>query len=918
MKITVSRLLLLILFVFILPVQSLHSQLMQASNLDFEDGEPGFMPRGWKLPSYAAARQYKAFMTSLNPKSGNYCLELNRSGEFKDSIYGSVMQSIDAKPYRGRRIKFGAWVRAEIHSPVGSAHLWLIEYDGEDNITSYDLMEDRPIVLNNWNYYEIVIDIEPTASYINYGLMLKGNGKAWIDAAVFDIVEDTESEISPPKKLTQREIENLYALASLFGFAKYYNPSTEARNIDFDKFLLNAIPKIEKAKNDDELIVLLNDIFRPVYPAMKIYKQTLPPEQYYYTGKPDSALDKLALARIHIGSPVMPQGDLAVSRVVNVFNSLRRSEGAVVQVLNAENLRGKTVVFSIYAKQEAIKPNGRVELRIGAEDKDETKEYILNNLEITEVIGRKWKRYEMELKVPDDAVALRIGLVLSGDGRALFDNAKLTIKGTNKPVEDFRNPDFELGHPNQKIAYGWRIVKSAERAGYSAVINTSDKKKGKNALEISSEKRNRIPLPKPGNILLGTVNENIGFSMPYCLFADEKGTLPHAAGKPNIPDDIYFVPDGKDRISRLAVFINAWNVFKHFALFTKDNEIWDKIFAELLYKTSLDKDNKEFIMTLEALVKHLDDSQARVWLSDVNYYYGLPFLMRWTDGKLIVTNVHHSYKEVQRGDVVIAVDGIPAEQYLENAAKYISGANKNRIYLSAVARLRAGEQNSVVNMTFMSAEGKKRTLDVPRNTLLNALSEKRPEFAVELMPGIFYVDLTRIDDKLFYQMIDSLRYAKSIIFDLRGTTIISEHFLSFFLSEPIKSVNWQLPVFSTPDYKPDAYKTIQGEIKVRATLAGKKLVFLQNERTVGYAEAIISLVKENSLGEIAGRRTGGTAGELTAFRIAADYGFTWTSVKAVDAKGKDIYGKGIEPTISAKELTNSKDELMKLVRDILD
>ena len=915
-KILRGSLFFIVLIIF-LSSQPLRSQLMQASNLDFEDGEPGRMPRGWKLPSYAAARQYNAFMTSLNPKSGKYCLELNRLGQYKDSIYGSVMQSIDAMPYRGRTIKFSAWVRAEIHGPLGSAHLWLIEYDNNDNITSYDLMEDRPIVLNNWNYYEITMDIGPNASYINYGLMLKGNGKAWIDAAKFEVVDNRESSVSPTKNLTEREIQNLYALASLFGLSKYYNPSTEAQNIDFDKFLLNAIPKIEKAKNDEELISLLYEIFRPVYPAMKIFKQSLPPEQYYYTQKPDSAMERLALAHIHIGSPTMPQGEFAFSKIVNVFNSLRRSEGAVVQVLNAENLRGKTIVFSIYAKESAIKPNGRVEIRIGAEDKNETKKYILENLRIAEVHGKKSQQYKIELKVPEDAVALRIGLVLSGDGSAVFDNANLTVKGEKTNIEDFRNPDFELGRIDQKIAHGWRIVKSAERAGYSALIVNHDKKKGEKALKISSDKLNRIPLPQPGEILLGTLNENIGFSVPYCLYADKNGTFPRADVKPDLNLDVHYASGGKDRITRLAVFINVWNIFKHFSLFRKDKQIWDKIFGELVQKASLDRDNTDFIVTLKALTKHLNDGQARVWLSDVNYYYGLPFLMRWSAGKLTVTNVHHSYKEVRPGDIVVDIDGVPAKKYLETASRHISGANLDRIYLRAIAELRAGKENSVVRMTFLSPDGNKRTLDVHRNTLLKALSEKRPEFAVELSPGIFYVDLTRIDDKLFYQMLDSLSSAKSIIFDLRGTSVISEHFLSFFLTKPIKSVNWTLPVFTKPNYKPDAYRKLQGEIKARETLAGKKLVFLQNERTIGYAEAIISLVKENSLGETAGRHTGGTAGELTAFRIGTDYGFAWTTVKAVDSKGKDIYGKGIEPTLSDKELKNSNDELLKLVRDIL-
>ena len=905
----------IIFIMFISGYEFLNAQLMHPSNLDFELGVPGKMPRGWVLPAYAASRHYNASMTDYKSKSGKYCLELNRFAPYKDSLYGSVMQSVDAKPYRGKTVRFGAWVRAEISGPRGSAHLWLIEYNKQNNISYYDLMEDRPIVSNEWDFYEIFAEIPDDADYINFGLMLKGNGKAWIDGAKFEIADTSLYKFSPPKKLSKREVHNLFVFAKLFGFAQFYNPSSEALNLDFDKFLLSSIRKVENVKNDTELIDSLNSIFHPIFPALKIYNKSLPPEEYYYTSQPDKARQEAALAELHVGAPTMPQNQLTFSRVVNVFNSLRQSEGAVVQLLNAESFRGKEITFSVYAKAETIEPNGRAEIRIGAEDKNETKSYILNNLKFVRIKGNNWKLYKINLKVPNDASALRIGLVLIGDGYVRFDNAALTLRNDSNNIDDFRNGDFEIDRIS-KISHGWRLIKSALKAGYSARIIRNDIKHGKQALEIVSSQENRIPLPHPGDLLLGDLDENIGFSLPYCLYVDSIGTMPHARKKYSINENASYLPGGKDRISRLAIVIRAWNIFKHFSLFNCNTDVWDNSFPTIIKRASLDKNNFEFIKTLRSLVKLLNDSHARVWIAGESFYMGLPLLMKWKDTALVVTKVSETCKDVKKGDVILSVNGIPTQEYLNEKTKYISAANKSWAYLRAIAELRAGIENSSIRLLLLTKDGNKKTVNLKRNLYLNDLIEEKPPYATELKSGIFYIDLTRISDKMFYNMLDSLHYAKAIIFDLRGTTAISEHILSFFITEPVKSVKWQIPVYTKPNFKPVTYKTIQATIKARGALAGINVVFLEDERTLGYAESILSVVKNNHIGEIVGKTSAGTAGEISAFSLGSNYGFSWTTIKAVDSEGRDIYG-GVAPTMTIDEVRNSDSELMKVVYELI-
>lgn len=896
---------------------NLNAQLLHPNNLDFEEGEIGKMPRSWKIPEYAYNKQYLAYISENEPKSGRFCLELARYAEFKDSIYGSVMQSIDAKPYRGKTIKFGAWVRARITSPIGSAHLWLIEYLDKETIGFFDLMEDSPVVLNDWRYYEIIADIHSDAEFINFGLMLKGNGFAWIDAASFEVLDNSEKNYAPPLSLSNRQIHNLTVFAKLYGLAKYFCPTSESQELDFDKFALNGIRLIENIENDDLLIEKLNSMFNKYFPPIKIFDSKLPPNQYYYTNKPKEAIDNLAVSYVHIGAPTLNPSQLTESKMLNVYAPMRSSEGAVVQSIEVHNFIGSKAQFSIYAKSEIKQPFGIAQIRIMPEGESADEDFT-PFLAMTTINDNHWKKYTIETEIPTNAKTLRIGLILVGEGNVWFDNANLefSINGKTETVTP-RNHDFEQEN-SDKLKFGWRLLPASKQALYTASIDNLQYKQGKQALRISSDKDTYIELPEPGEIILGFLSEDISFSLPFCLYMDENGTLPSAPQTNfTLDNTLEIIGNGMDRYSRLTVLIQAWNIFKHFNMFRNDPDYWDKHLPFLLRKAAADKNDSEFLKTLKLLVNLLDDSQARVWRGASASYHALPFLMKWDDENLIVTRVHNSISNLQPGDIITQINGKDTKTYLDEVSNFISAANTERAYLRAIAELRVGFENTPVHFEILDRNGTKSNVTFRRNIYINELVEDRLPPAAEIKDGIFYVDLTAIDDKAFFDLLGQLQKSKSIIFDLRGTTMISEHVISFFIKEPIKSVSWYIPYFTKPIYAPLNYKILRTSIKPRGTLANKPIVFLQDERTVGFSEVIITMFKENNLGEIVGRKSAGTGGESSSFSLGGHYGFSWTTIKAVDSSQKDIYGSGIEPTVEITKSNQEYDEVIKIALELI-
>src|SRR6267142_4944005 len=89
-------------------------------NADFEDGDLGKVPDDWFFPPFSANAGYKAQLSDERPKNGKRCVLLVRDGKDNPKGFGNLMQSFDATPYRGKRVRLRAAVRAD-----GRAQLWL-------------------------------------------------------------------------------------------------------------------------------------------------------------------------------------------------------------------------------------------------------------------------------------------------------------------------------------------------------------------------------------------------------------------------------------------------------------------------------------------------------------------------------------------------------------------------------------------------------------------------------------------------------------------------------------------------------------------------------------------------------------------------------------------------------------------------
>ncbi|MGY5848492.1 S41 family peptidase [Salegentibacter sp. HM20] len=153
--------------------------------------------------------QHNGVSRDMNYQSGIYrSVRPNRYTEIDEaSGFGNLVLSLDSEKYKGKEIKYTAWVKLKERSE-GTGHLWL-RVDKSDNTPGFfENMDANPIESNNWEQYEIVGEVDELASGIVLGSFLKGKGTLLIDD-VHLYYKENEEWIEIPIKNNDFEAETI-------------------------------------------------------------------------------------------------------------------------------------------------------------------------------------------------------------------------------------------------------------------------------------------------------------------------------------------------------------------------------------------------------------------------------------------------------------------------------------------------------------------------------------------------------------------------------------------------------------------------------------------------------------------------------------------------------------------------------------
>jgi len=401
------------------------------------------------------------------------------------------------------------------------------------------------------------------------------------------------------------------------------------------------------------------------------------------------------------------------------------------------------------------------------------------------------------------------------------------------------------------------------------------------------------------------ITENLGAgvwcAVPLSLWADSSGSLPHGqAGRwtPARPRSSEFSPSGSDRSTRLADAALCWNVLQHFyPYFDVVGTDWNVALTEALRSAATDRGRADFVATLDRLSAHLDDGHSVVTGPGEEFPFAAPFAWRWVEGRLVITAVSDSAGiDLQRGDVVRSLNGEPVERRYASLATRISAASDGWRRYRSLARM-ASEARDTLVLDVERADGRRHRVPVPRSDDLPP-GFGRPDKIAQVRPGIWYVDVGRVDDDMFMAKVDTLARARGVIFDVRGYPWrLGIEPLAGLTDTTMTCAQWHIPIVSRPDHRDMAFDFSIWKVAPRAPRFRGRIAFLIDGEAISYAETWLGIVEYYRLGALVGEPTAGTNGNVNVIRLPGGYAVRFTGMKVLKHDGSRHHGVGIHPTV---------------------
>lgn len=201
-----------------------------------------------------------------------------------------------------------------------------------------------------------------------------------------------------------REIENLRAFVKLYGYIKYFHPSDEAGRINWDKFAIYGADKVKAVEGSKELKTILEELFQPIAPTLRIYRSGEQPEDPKKDLPEDTAgLKVVAWQHKGVGLDSSP---VYMSIRINRENKISSGGGAGVLTQGIDSVRyqGKEVKLTALVKTNVSGSGNQAQLWMRVDRKDR-KMGFFDNMDDRPITSSEWKEYEINGKINEIANA---------------------------------------------------------------------------------------------------------------------------------------------------------------------------------------------------------------------------------------------------------------------------------------------------------------------------------------------------------------------------------------------------------------------------------------------------------------------------------------------------------------------------------
>ena len=726
-------------------------------------------------------------------------------------------------------------------------------------------------------------------------------------------------------------IERLVGLARVWGTVKYFHPYLAYREIDWDKALVEAIPRVNAARTARDYESALNQMFavlndkstRAEVATEAMNLQTETAKYVLLDAASDGQLVRtenrvLIIDAAQIATVAGQDTSKLTGFVTSINQALPNATGVVFDWRASSQFNEfEAYYFEILMRQT-----------------------LTGMLDTNVVLGST--RHRQHSGYPTQT-ASGASFYYSG----LFSTAPQTIsaRGKTKPPPIA----FIVNHNSPSFA---EILSGMQASNHAIVIQDGDEPQdsasGTYTVDLPDKLKVRIrtvELINPD----GSVDLQPDAIIPTSTTGDASMKEAIRAvqenkrrERPNRPAPAVLQVSQKDKPYaemqfptteyRLLALFRFWNVVKYFFPYKHlIGDSWNTVLQRYIPKFEANNNAADYQLTVFELATEMHDSHASVRNAGaaVEKLYGFqtPAFITYLENQSVVRKVLDDKAPVKVGDVVLAIDGAPVEKRREFLSRYIGASTQQSLMVRVHSVLLAGPKDSKVKLRVRGPNGKERDVELTRSIAPNdpkyyaAMHRTGP--VMKLLPqGYGYVDLGRLEVGEVDKMFETIKNAPAVIFDMRGYPTGSAWEIAPRLTEK-KNVIAALfsrslldpSSLTSSDYADHAnYSAAQKLPDAKGSVYKGKVVTLINEEAISRAEHACLFFEAATDVTFIGTPTQGANGDVTLMVLPGNLPISFSGHDIRHADGRQLQRLGIQPHIKVaptiRGIVAGRDEIL--------
>ena len=701
-------------------------------------------------------------------------------------------------------------------------------------------------------------------------------------------------------------LQRLADAAALWNEIKYFHPFIGTRPVEWDRALVDTLPRINAAKNADDYRAAVDAMLAALHdPSTRTIDRkatTIAP--------PDAKTDASPMVRMDAG--VLHVDIARLSVAADVSGSNAASETLLEPALEALASAKRLVIDA-----RASRPR----------EQDQSTPWLMQAL-MNEASNRPLQlgsmRYRIHQGYPTQTGSFSSGGYESG----IITEQPMVLPGQGKrplpPIRLLINDNSALS--GEMIAGLQAIGATISNEGGASDIDASPR-----IMELGEGLRVQLrttELVVPD----GSVGLHFdGARKPTAAQVAMHSTIDQPYAEMKFPAVEY----------RLLALFRFWGVVDNF--FAYKHLIgpgWDDVLARYIPRFEANKTVIDYQLTVRALATEMHDSHAflKGGFTETADYLGRslpPITVDWVQGQTVVTRLLADDTGLRIGDSVRTVDGRPVAELRDYLGGFIAASTAQAWQRDVHRSLFRGQAQTRLKLQVVGIDGQSRDVvltrtllpDDPRLRAPNAARAALPVFGV-LPDGSGYVDLNRLQRNDVDKMFDAIKGTRATIFDMRGYPNGTAWSIAPRLTQKKNVVGAQFlgPMVDGRGRDDiDLRDTKQAMQQRLPDASGSpylgRVLMLVNEQTQSQAEHTGLFFEAATHVTFIGSRTAGANGDVTDMVLPGGLGISFSGHDVRHADGRQLQRVGIVPDILVQPtragLAAGKDEVLQAAIDLL-